>query len=127
MKMLGIVTEELRNVRKASGKNPATHMKNDFPPKDRVINMKKPDAKFRAGTISATVWTNQGQTKDSQVKSFSSVSFEKSYKDKEGNWKATKSLNVHDLPKASLVLAKAYEHCALHDLTGEEQISEEAV
>lgn len=128
MKLLGILTEDFRKVRKDSGKNVTTHMKSNSPNEERVIYMKKPDAKFRAGTISATVWTNQGQSKDGQVRSFSSVSFEKSYKDKEGNWKATKSLNVHDLPKAALVLSKAYEHCALHDLTGDEQqISEEAV
>lgn len=122
-------SEYVRNRRKLSGSKPATVLKNVRSDKERVIPMdKKPDAKFRAGMISATVWTNQGQTKDGQVRSFSSVSFEKSYKDKEGAWKSTKSLNVQDLPKASLVLTKAYEHLALRDLTEEEpQISEETV
>ena len=75
---------------------------------------KKPEAKFRAGTVSATVWANQ-TVKDGQPRAFSSVSFEKSYKDKDGTWKTTKSLNVTDLPKAVMVLTKAYEHCALRD------------
>ena len=122
--------EEIRKVRKDSGKSSAIHFKNNDSQKTRVISMaeKKPDMKFRAGTICATIWTNQGQTKDGQVRSFNSVSFEKSYKDKDGNWKNTKSLNVADLPKAALVLTKAYEHCALRDLAEEApQISEETV
>jgi len=129
MKPLRISSENVRNRRKSSGSNSTTVLKKENPIPERVIPMdKKPDAKFRAGQISATVWTNQGQTKDGNVRTFSSVSFEKSYKDKEGAWKTTKSLNVQDLPKASLVLTKAYEHLALRDLTEEDpQISEEAV
>lgn len=88
---------------------------------------KKPDAKFRAGTISATVWTNQATGKDGQPRTFSSVSFEKSYKDKDGAWKTTKSLNKQDVPKAVVVLQKAYEHLTLNDLAEEEpNITEEA-
>lgn len=85
---------------------------------------KKPEAKFRAGTVSATVWANQ-TVKDGQPRTFSSVSFEKSYKDKDGTWKSTKSLNVTDLPKAVMVLTKAYEHCALRDQE-DSALSEEA-
>ena len=75
---------------------------------------KKPEAKYRAGTVSATIWANQ-IVKDGQPRVLSSVSFEKSYKDKEGTWKTTKSLNVQDLPKAIMVLTKAYEHIALRE------------
>jgi len=75
---------------------------------------KKPEAKYRAGTVSATIWANQ-IVKDGQPLVLSSVSFEKSYKDKDGTWKTTKSLNVQDLPKAIMVLTKAYEHIALRE------------
>lgn len=69
-----------------------------------------PEKKFRAGAISATVWQNMGQRKDGTISSFSTISFERGYKDKEGNWKATNSLRISDIPKAVVVLNKAYEY-----------------
>ncbi len=76
---------------------------------------KQPEKKFRAGAVCATVWMNEGTSKDGQARQFPSVSFEKSYKDKDGTWKGTKSLNVQDLPKAVLVCTKAYEYLTLGD------------
>jgi hypothetical protein len=35
--------------------------------------------------------------------------------DKEGNWQTTSSLRVGDIPKATLVLNKAYEYLMLKD------------
>lgn len=67
-----------------------------------------PEQKYSASGITATVWTN---TKDG--KTFRTVSFDKRYKDKEGNWKSTNSLHVSDLPKAIMVLGKAFEYAAL--------------
>jgi len=67
-----------------------------------------PEQKYSASGITATVWNN---TKDG--KTFHTVSFDKRYKDKEGNWKSTNSLNVSDLPKAIMVLGKAFEYAAL--------------
>jgi uncharacterized protein YceK len=84
---------------------------------------KKPEKKFRAGAVCATVWMNEGTSKEGQPTHFASVSFDKSYKDKDGTWKSTKNLNVQDLPKAALVITKAYEHLALRDA---EVASEEA-
>ncbi len=68
-----------------------------------------PQKKFRAGGISATIWQNKSQ----EGKAFSTVSFERGYKDKTGNWKSTSYLGVNDLPKAMVVLGKAYEFLAL--------------
>lgn len=84
-----------------------------------------PEKKFRAGAISATVWKNHG-VKDGQISEYQTVTFERSYKDKEGNWQTTNSLRVNDLPKASVVLQKAYEELVLREFTdssfGEESI-----
>lgn len=71
----------------------------------------KPEQKFRAGAIEATVWKNQS-TKPGLLDYFS-VGFAKSYKDKLGAWKTTNSLNVADIPKAITVLGKAYEWCVM--------------
>lgn len=72
-----------------------------------------PLKKFRAGAIVATIWSNTAKEGDGEYKT---VSFERSYKDKDGLWKTTNSLRVNDLPRASLVLQKAYEYIALADL-----------
>lgn len=83
-----------------------------------------PEKKFRAGPITATVWKNQVQTADGEEREFRTVSFDRSYKDKTGNWKNTNSLRVNDLPKAQMVLGKAYEYLALveHDSGVEEVV-----
>lgn len=69
-----------------------------------------PEKRFRAGAISATVWQNEGQFKDGKPSSYNTISFERGYKDKEGNWKSTSSLRIADVPKAVVVLNKAYEY-----------------
>lgn len=79
-----------------------------------VRNMeRKPEATFRAGTVSAAVWSNDVTTKEGAQRKVSSVSFEKRYKDKDGEWKTSKSLSSQDVPKALMVLSKAYEHITL--------------
>lgn len=74
----------------------------------------KPEMKYRAGGITVTIWCNEAQG-EGESKSFHSIVLEKNYKDKEGNWKKTTSLSQGDLPKAQLVLAKAYEYLTLKD------------
>ena len=72
-----------------------------------------PEKKFRAGVISATIWQNEGHRKDGTTASFNTISFERGYKDKEGNWKSTSSLRISDIPKAVVVLSKAYEYLVM--------------
>jgi hypothetical protein len=76
-----------------------------------IMDKKLPVQKFRAGTISASIWDNM--SKDGSP--FRSVSFEKGYKNSKGEWQTTNSLGVTDLPKAIVVLSKAYEALALKD------------
>ncbi len=68
-----------------------------------------PEMKFRAGPVSATVWNNPGK----EDTTFQTITLERSYKDKEGNWQNTGVLRVGDLPKARVLLEKAYEHIVL--------------
>ena len=74
-----------------------------------------PEKKFSTGVISETVWQNQGRGRNGEVVSFRTVSFQRSYKDKNGVWQNSSSLRVNDLPKASLVLQKAYEYVVLRE------------
>lgn len=75
----------------------------------------KPEKKFRAGAISATVWQNKGQKANGEETEYRTISIERSYLDKQGKWQSTNSLRINDLPKASLALQKAYEFLVLHE------------
>lgn len=92
----------------------------------RLINMEKiktesvtgnlPEKKFSTGGLVATVWQNQGTSKTGEDVSYRTVSFQRRYKDPSGEWKSTSTLRVNDLPKASLVLQKAYEYLVMRDM-----------
>jgi len=75
-----------------------------------------PEKKFSTGGLVATVWENQGKNKEGLDVSYRTVSFQRRYLDKDGEWKSTTSLRVNDLPKASLILQKAYEYLVMKEL-----------
>ncbi len=76
----------------------------------------KPEKKFRAGPITATLWKNSVTRQDGTTGEFYTISLERSYKDKADQWAKTQSLRVNDLPKATLVLNKAYEFLTLKEV-----------
>ena len=82
-----------------------------------------PEKKFRAGALSATVWKNTIE-KEGKTFDFKTVSLERSYKDNNDEWQTTSNMRINDLPKAVLVLNKAYEYLALREQTPEEEIVE---
>ncbi|MBI2143230.1 hypothetical protein HYU20_02710 [Candidatus Woesearchaeota archaeon] len=65
-----------------------------------------PDKKFKAGPVTATVW--KGISPKGSV--YYNVQLGRSYKDKDNNWKNTGSLRENDVPKAMVLLQKAYEY-----------------
>ena len=69
----------------------------------------KPETKFKAGGVEAAVWKNASDKPGSPE--YYSIGFQRTYKDKSGNWKKTNSLGTQDLPKAIAVLTKAYDWC----------------
>lgn len=73
-----------------------------------------PEKKFSAGAISATIWKNNSASrKNGKAVEFRSIVLQRRYTDKEGKWQTSSSLRLSDLPKASLVLQKAYEYLVL--------------
>ncbi|MBR9676969.1 hypothetical protein GOV04_02415 [Candidatus Woesearchaeota archaeon] len=80
----------------------------------------QPEKKFRIGSISATIWKNSALNKQGEETSFNTISIERGYKDKNDEWQSTNSLRVGDLPKAELVLKKAYEHIMLDNSADQE-------
>lgn len=84
-----------------------------------------PEKKFSTGAISATIWKNSGKSKAGQDVEYRTITLQRRYKDKNDQWQSTNSLRVNDLPKASLVLNKAYEHLVLRDINTTPSSSEE--
>ncbi len=86
--------------------------------------MPQPEVTFRHGPCSASIFVNEFQ-RDEETVNLRSVSFQRSYRDKEGNWQTTASLKVNDLPKAVLVLNKAYEYLTSNGHAEIEEVAEE--
>jgi hypothetical protein len=70
--------------------------------------MARPEKSIRVGGVEAAIFENEIVKGGKKLK-IKKVSFQKRYKNAEGEWKSTSSLDVGDLPKAILVLSKAYE------------------
>jgi len=85
------------------------------------VNKNTPEKKFRASPVSATIWANEVQTKEGETRLYRTVILERTYKDKDGVWKSTSSLRANDLPKAVLVLNKAYEYVSIKEEGGIEE------
>jgi hypothetical protein len=79
-----------------------------------VRNMAQPEKKFKAGNCEAAVFENE-LTRDGQTVFVKKVAIQKSYKDKNDEWKSTHSLDKNDVPKMMLALFKAYEYVTLKE------------
>jgi hypothetical protein len=76
--------------------------------------MNRPEKQISTGAIQASIWNNvKGNV------SFKTISLTRRYKDQNGKWQSSNNLRVTDLPKAQLVLSKAYEFLVLREGTGE--------
>lgn len=62
--------------------------------------------RFVFGNVSVALFENLDKEGKISIK----ASLDRSYTDKEGKWKSTKSFSQNDLPKAILALNKAYEY-----------------
>ncbi len=87
-----------------------------------VMGKQLPEKKFIASPIAATIWANEAE-KDGKKLTFRTVQIDRAYRDKDGEWQHTNSLRINDVPKAVLVLNKAYEYISLVD---KESIEEES-
>jgi len=84
--------------------------------KTETVSGNIPEKKFSTGALSATIWQNEGKSKTGEDISYRSVTFQRRYKDPNGEWQTANSLRVNDLPKACLILGKAYEYIVVRDL-----------
>ena len=82
--------------------------------------MPKPEKRFQSGGIEASIFENEIQQGGKTIK-IKKVAFQKRYKSDQG-WKTTYSLDVNDIPKAVLVLSKAYEHLVMDSEPSQEKV-----
>ena len=75
----------------------------------------KPIETFRAGSLSVSIW-EQKQIKDNKEYVFYSLTMQRGYKDKDGNWKNTQSFKPQDAPKIIMLMNKAYEFIYFTDI-----------
>lgn len=88
----------------------------------------QPEIKFRAGAISATIWLNQGQNqKTGETSNFRTISLQRGYKDKNDQWQNTNTFRLNDLPRAALVLTKAYEYLVTANQQDDSIITKEEI
>ena len=83
----------------------------------------KPVKKFQAGGVSAALWMNKTTLKDGRQIESLSVTVDRRYKDNDGEWQSSGSLKENDIPKALVVLAKAYDYITAK---GEDSVEETA-
>ena len=69
----------------------------------------KPEKIFQHGGVKAAIFINEHE-KDGESFTKKSISVQRVYRDKEGVFKTATSLHVNDLPKAILVLQKAFDY-----------------
>jgi len=86
--------------------------------------MAKPEERFKCGACEAAIFQNEIERLDKTIK-VKKVSFQKRYKNADGDWKSTHSLDVNDIPKAILALSKAYEYLVFGNDNEEESPSVE--
>lgn len=76
---------------------------------DKKEQTQKPVKVFRAGSVKATIWSKVVK-KDNKEFTFYTTTIERSYKDKEDNWKNTSSFEKDDLQKVAVVTRLAHEY-----------------
>ena len=70
----------------------------------------KPEKSFKFGAVRAAIWKSEHQARNGQRFETRRVVMDRSYKDAQGAWQNTSSLDLNDIPKAILALERAYEY-----------------
>ena len=73
-----------------------------------------PVAKFKHGSVEAAIFENEIE-KNGKTFTVRKAVFQRNYLDKNDKWQTTSSLDVNDVPKAMLVLSKAYDFMTRSD------------
>lgn len=77
---------------------------------ERNHRVDKPEKNFKVGAVRAAIWPTTIVLKDGTSFDKKKVVVDRRYKDRNGEWKSTNSLDANDVPKAILALQLAYEY-----------------
>ena len=77
--------------------------------------MPKPLKEFASGSVRATTWENEHEKGDQKFTT-QTVSVERRYKDKNGDWNGTNGFRKNDLPNVEVVARKAFEFLTVREL-----------
>ena len=75
----------------------------------------KPVRQFSSGTVRASVWSDQGKSKDGQTFDVFRVRVDRRYKDPQTGWQSAKGFRPSDLADLELVASKAREFLLLKE------------
>lgn len=75
-----------------------------------------PETAFKAGGVRASIWSYTDTTRTGKQFERKKCTLERVYKASDGSWKSTNSFDANDVPKAMLVLSRAYAY--MHDENG---------
>jgi hypothetical protein len=76
----------------------------------------RPVKRFQAGGVVASIWKNTFRGRDGTDVDLLAVTVDRRYKDAGGAWKSSASFRVNEIPRAILLLSKAFDHMAtVHD------------
>ena len=71
--------------------------------------MTQPEKRFKVGSCIASVFVNQ-VTLGKELRAFPTVSLQRTYMDKAGQFRYSTSLRTNDIPQAIMALVTAYNH-----------------
>jgi hypothetical protein len=81
---------------------------------DQQNDKRKPEAEFRAGPVSASVWRNEVQ-RDGQTILRYSTRIQKRFRKDDGSYESTEYYFPEDLPKLILCAQRAFEYTELKE------------
>lgn len=80
---------------------------------DQETGAVRPEKSFRIGAVCASVWKNLRQGKEGKTYEVRNVTLDRTYRDQEGNYKRTNRFAANEIPKAILLLQRAYEYLVM--------------
>lgn len=81
--------------------------------------MAQPEKRFRYGACEVSIFENEIVSRDGKKVRIKKASFQKRYKNQDGEWMSTNSLDANDIPKARLALDEAYKYLLTKETAGE--------
>ena len=87
--------------------------------------MSRPLKKFRAGQVSCALWENEIPVEGGRSVNMLKATFERRYKDKNGEWKSSNSFSRNEIPLVKYCLDKAFE--AMIEERSSDSVGEEVI